>query len=97
VAGLEQREQKAAEIARQQGWTFERLEGDLGWLRRLVDGEWNDREFLVLKPHHRVMLRYDETLIGAEPLKDAPPQVPADAPQASEPPGPNPASPPATA
>lgn len=97
VAGLEQREQKAAEIARQQGWTFERLEGDLGWLRRLVDGEWNDREFLIVKPHHRVVLRYDESLIGAEPLTHAPPDAPAAAPRATEPPSPQPDSPPAPA
>lgn len=67
VAGVEERERKAAEIARQQGWTFGRLEGDLGWLRRLVDGEWNDREFLIVPPHHSVALSYDENLIRAEP------------------------------
>lgn len=59
-------EQKACEIAAQRGWSFERLPGDLGWLRRLVDGEWNDAEFLTVKPGQHVVLRYDESLIGAE-------------------------------
>lgn len=64
----EQRERKACEIAAQQGWQFESLPGDLGWLRRLVDGEWADKEFLVLKPHQqRVALSYDDGLIAAEP------------------------------
>lgn len=67
VPDLEQRERKAAEIARQQGWAFERLSGDLGWLRRLLDGDWNEREFLIVPPHHRVALSYDERLICAEP------------------------------
>ena len=60
-------EAAARQTARVQGWKFERLTGDLGWLRRLVNAEWNDREFLTLKPGERVALRHDEQLIGAEP------------------------------
>ncbi len=67
VAKAEERKRKAAEIAQQQNWTFERLPGDLGWLRRLVDGEWNEGEFLVLQPHQRVALSHDARLITAEP------------------------------
>ncbi|MGO8838813.1 MAG: DUF1638 domain-containing protein [Limisphaerales bacterium] len=60
-------EAAAKEIARARGWKFERLAGDLGWLRRLLNAEWNDREFLTLKPGERVGLRTDAGLIGAEP------------------------------
>ena len=67
VAKADERERKAAEIAQQQGWTFERLPGDLTWLQRLVDGEWNDKDFLVLKPHEKVALSYGDGLISAEP------------------------------
>ena len=67
VAKVDERERKAAEIAQQQGWTFERLPGDLTWLQRLVDGEWNDKDFLVLKPHEKVALSYGDGLISAEP------------------------------
>lgn len=66
VATLAEREQKAAEIAKQQGWAFERLPGDLGWLRRLVDGEWEADDILVLQPHQRVALSHDARLIAAE-------------------------------
>ncbi len=62
----EKREQKACEIAASRGWNFERLPGDLGWLRRLVDGEWDDKEFLTVNPGQHVVLRYDEKIIGAE-------------------------------
>jgi len=48
-------------------WKFVRLEGDLGWLKRLVDGEWAGEEFLTLRPGERVALTHDERLIGAEP------------------------------
>jgi len=66
VADGQRRECKAAEIAKDQNWKFEKLPGDLGWLQRLVDGEWNEQEFLVLKPGERVALRYDDQLIRAE-------------------------------
>jgi len=67
VANLEERARKAEEIAQLQGWQFDRLPGDLGWLRRLVDGEWDAREFLVVPPRQRVALCYDDGLITAEP------------------------------
>ncbi|HTY87097.1 MAG TPA: DUF1638 domain-containing protein [Candidatus Acidoferrum sp.] len=60
-------EAAAREVARQRGWKFERLAGDLEWLRRLLNGDWNKREFLVLKPGERVGLRSDAALIGADP------------------------------
>ena len=66
VANLEERERKAEDIAKQQGWKFERLPGDIGWLRRLVDGEWDDKEFLMLKPGERLALSYGDGLIAAE-------------------------------
>ncbi len=67
VNGGDERANKAAEIAQQQGWRFENLTGDISWLRRMLDGEWSEREFLVLKPGERVVMRYDGLLIGAEP------------------------------
>jgi hypothetical protein len=59
-------EEAARKTAQARGWKFERLQGDLGWLRRLVDAEWDNREFLTLKPGERVALRSDTQLIGAE-------------------------------
>jgi hypothetical protein len=67
VPQAEQWEEKSREIARTRGWAFERLPGDLGWLRRLVNGDWNDQEFLRLNPGQRVAMRPDAQLIGAEP------------------------------
>ena len=60
-------EQTARETAAKRNWKFERLEGDLGCLRRLLDGEWGGDEFLTVRPGERVVLTHDERLIGAEP------------------------------
>jgi hypothetical protein len=58
----------ARDLAQQRGWKFERLPGDLGWLKRLLDTEWSEREFLKLNPGERVTLRSDAQLIGAEKI-----------------------------
>ena len=66
VPGTERWEREAANMARRHGWGFERRPGDLDWLRRLLDGEWRDEEFLVLQPGERVGPSYDGRLIAAE-------------------------------
>ena len=66
VPTVEHWAQTAQQTARARGWKFERLPGDLGWLRRLLNADWPDREFLTLKPGQRVALRGDAQLIAAE-------------------------------
>lgn len=60
-------EEKTRRQAAEQGWTFEKLAGDIGFLQRLVDGVWRDDEFLIVEPGHRVAARHDEGIIVAEP------------------------------
>jgi Protein of unknown function (DUF1638) len=67
--GLEQDdsyEQRTREDAAARGWKFEKLEGDMGLIERLVNGVWDEKEFLVVPPGHRVVPTYDERIIGTE-------------------------------
>ena len=66
VPGTEHWERAAAAMAQSHGWGFDRLPGDLGWLRRLLDGDWRGDDFLVLQPGQRVGPSYDGRLIAAE-------------------------------
>jgi len=61
-------ERTAQEEAARRGWRFEKICGDLSLLERLVGGEWDDRDFLTVPPGWRVVARYDESIIGAEPV-----------------------------
>jgi len=35
-------------------WNYDELKGDSGLMQRMVDGEWNDDEFLVVKPGQKI-------------------------------------------
>jgi hypothetical protein len=67
VAEAAEREREAQALADKQHWDFARLEGDLGWLRRLLSGDWAGDEFLVVQPGGRVVQAADERLIDVEP------------------------------
>lgn len=56
----------AREKARARGWKFEKVKGDLGLIQRLVDGAWEDREFLIVPPGWRITAHYNSGIIAAE-------------------------------
>ena len=59
-------ERRTREEADRRGWAFERIRGDLSLIQRLIDGMWNNHEFLVLYPGERVIAKYDEGIVAAE-------------------------------
>jgi len=40
----------------------------MGLIERMLHGQWPEHEFLVVPPHHRVVARYDEDIVSAEPV-----------------------------
>jgi len=48
-------------------WRFERLEGDAGLIRRLVNGDWDGGDFLIVEPGHVVRASNDEVVLRAVP------------------------------
>ncbi|MCX7013725.1 MAG: DUF1638 domain-containing protein, partial [Candidatus Sumerlaeota bacterium] len=59
-------ERHTRELADKRNWSFEKIQGDPGLIQRLLDGPWDEREFLVVPPGGRVVGRYDESIIAAE-------------------------------
>jgi hypothetical protein len=70
VPGIEERVRREAQ---RRGWLFERMVGDLGLVRRLIDGNWAD-DFLVLQAGQRLAMSYDSGVIRAEVVVSAPPR-----------------------
>lgn len=48
-------------------WKYERLDGDPGLLRRLVNGDWTGDDFLIVKPGHKIEASNDETIMRSVP------------------------------
>ena len=59
-------EQQAREEAARRGWQFESIQGDLGLFERLVAGDWDEADFLVVPPGWRVKPTYDGGIIDKE-------------------------------
>lgn len=45
--------------ADRRGWDFEKLAGDLVLIRRLIWGDWDDEDFLILEPGDRIEMAHD--------------------------------------
>lgn len=58
-------EQKAA----QRGWSFTSTNGDLRLIDDLVQGRWNEEDFLVVPPGHRIAVSFDDGIIKSEPAE----------------------------
>jgi len=54
---------EAAAEAKEKGWSFERMLGDLAWLGRMVEGEWTEAEFVVAGPGQRIAASYDNRVM----------------------------------
>jgi len=59
-------ESEVRDICAQRGWQYEAVAGDLGLLRRWVNGEWNAEDFLVVPPKQEVVATYDDAIMGAK-------------------------------
>ena len=49
------------------GWTFEKVEGDLGYLEALVDGPWDEGRFLLCPPGCEIRPDYSARKLAAVP------------------------------
>ena len=63
-------EAKAREIAADYGWTFTKVDGDMRLLRLLINGPWDEDEFLTCPPGFQVAAQYDNGKIRAVPAED---------------------------
>ena len=52
--------------AAERGWTFEEYQGDMNLFMRMMDGEWDENDYLVIKPGEKVRPSYDDEIIKTE-------------------------------
>jgi hypothetical protein len=56
---------QAREIAATWGWRYEEMTGDTSLVRRLIEGLWPDKDFLVVPPGCSIAPAYDGSVVGA--------------------------------
>ena len=58
------------EAARERGWKFEKVRGDMSLIQGLVNGEWDAARYLVVPAGWCVAARHNGEIIGAEPAAE---------------------------
>jgi len=61
-------ERQAWEKATAKGWEFDKIQGDLGFLQRFLDAEWDAADFLVVPPGSKIAPRYDDDIVQTEAI-----------------------------
>lgn len=56
-------EREAQEQAQQRALRYEKVPGDMSLIQRLVDGDWDENDFLVVPPGQRVKAKYEEPIV----------------------------------
>jgi hypothetical protein len=56
-------ENMVREDAEKRRWKFEKVKGDMSLIQRLVDGPWDEKDYLIVPPGANIITTYDEKII----------------------------------
>jgi len=59
--------EQVQQLCAERGWQYDELAGDLGLLRRWIDGDWAAEDFLVVPPGREIVATVDDAIIGLAP------------------------------
>jgi hypothetical protein len=60
--------EQVKEICAKHGWNYDEIEGDMSLLQRLLDGCWDEEDFLVVRPGEEVVATYDDRIVASRPV-----------------------------
>ena len=58
--------EETEKVAKERGWKYEELPGDIRLIRKLIDGEWDEDEFLIVQPGEQITVSYDNNILGCK-------------------------------
>lgn len=61
--------EQTQKVAAGRGWEYEELPGDIRLIRKLIDGEWDEDEFLVVQPGEQIIPSYDNHVMRCKPAQ----------------------------
>jgi hypothetical protein len=56
-------QEQVKKIAAERGWKYEELSGDIKLIQKLIDGEWDEEEFLIVQPGEEIIASYDNSVL----------------------------------
>ena len=63
-------DEQVQQVCAHRGWQYEKIPGDLGLLRRWLDGDWSENDFLILEPGEVIEPSYDAGIITRQCEQD---------------------------
>lgn len=66
VAGDLDYEELTRREAKDKGWQFDKLTGDLSLLKKMLDAKWDAEDFVVVQPGQRIAARNDELVLDRD-------------------------------
>ncbi len=66
LGDVERYRQFTRRTAEEHGWSYQEIEGDCRLIDRLLGGDWNTSEFLIVKPGQRTVDKPADAIIAAE-------------------------------
>lgn len=64
-------ERQSQDLAKERGWSYAKVPGNMRLIQCLVDGLWADADFLTVPPGHRVVASQDDGIVRSEPVAGA--------------------------
>jgi hypothetical protein len=60
--------EQVRQICAERGWQYSEVRGDLRLLEKLLQGDWPDSEFLIVRPGQSIVATNDEQIVGTASL-----------------------------
>ena len=61
-------EKVAQEEASSKNWNYEKVAGNLTLIQRLLNGDWNEEDFLLVPPSREITANHTEGIVALKPL-----------------------------
>lgn len=59
-------EEEVKREAEKRGWRYRRIEGDMRLILNAINGDWDEKEFLVVPPNYSIQPSYNEDIVRTE-------------------------------
>ena len=63
IGDIKGNREKSIEFAKNKNWDYEEVEGDINLIERLVNGEWDESDFLIIPPNHKIESTNDPDIL----------------------------------